>query len=308
MVVPSRSVSRSDEGFQSAQLQAALRAALAGQPAELERLLMRSGAVVTTRPNLRLAAAFGAEVAGLSSAVLGLLQRFSADDAAPDTDRAFLPIAAAHGWAARVRAGRDVQAAWAALGALAADERTPVRLGTRDALATLAQRPGGGDEVIARATVWLDEEDREQRYGAAALVIDLLGDRRLLAGIQDEGALREYLSRGIAEVAEAPRSAERSEARRRLLAALPRTLAGTVGRGGNVAQDWFQEECAAAVDVHVRRALSDVLVLLHESDYGMSSALVDDLRRSLQASAKPLRDPTRLRPGTGRGKRSRRTR
>ena len=113
-------MTRSDEGFQSAQLQAALRAALAGQPAELERLLMRSGAVVTTRPNLRLAAAFGAEVAGLSSAVLGLLQRFSDDDAAPDTDRAFLPIAAAHGWAARVRAGRDVQAAWSALGALAA--------------------------------------------------------------------------------------------------------------------------------------------------------------------------------------------
>ena len=270
---------------------------------------MRAGAVVTTRPNLRLAAAFGAEVAGLSSAVTRLLQRFTDDDAAPDTDRAFLPIAAAHGWAARVRAGRDVQAAWAALALLAADERTPVRLGARDALTTLAQRPGGADELIARAADWLDEEDREQRFGAAAQVFDLLGDRRVLAAVQDQGALREYLSRGH-------RRGGRRPARRRAIGGPPAAAGGAAARagrggsggGGDVAQDWFQQECAAAVHVDVRRALSDALVLLHDSAHGLSSAVVDDLRRSLAASAKPLRDPTRLRPGTGRGKRSRRTR
>ena len=303
-------MSRSDEGFHSAELQAALRAAVAGRPAELERLLIRAGAVVTQRPNLRLAAAFGAEVAALSGAVTGLLQRFTAEDAAPDTDRAFLPIAAAHGWAARLRAGRDVDSAWAALGALAADERTPVRLGARDALTTLAQRPGGADELIARAEEWLAMEDREQRFGAAAQVMELVGDRRVLAAIHDQAALRAYLDRSIAEVADAPRSAERSEARRRLLAALPKALAGALSGGaGDAARDWFQELCSETVHVDVRRALSDTLVLLvHDATHGLSSSVVDHLRSSLQASAKPLRDPTRLRPGTGRGKRSRRTR
>jgi hypothetical protein len=301
-------VSRSDEGFHSAQLQAALQAAVAGRPAELERLLTRAGAVVTQRPNLRLAAAFGAEVAGLSSAVTPLLQRFTAEDAAPDTDRAFLPIAAAHGWAARLRAGRDVDAGWAALATLAADERTPVRLGARDALTTLVQRPGGADELIARAADWLGDEDREQRFGAAAQVCDLLGDRKVQTAVQDQAALRAYLDAAIAEVADAPRSAERSDARRRLMGALPRALAGAVsGGGGDVAQEWFPQVCAEAVQVDVRKALSDALVLLHDPAHGLSSAVADQLRGSLAASAKPLRDPTRLRPGTGRGKRSRRT-
>ena len=308
-MILSRPVSRSDEGFHSAQLQAALQAALAGRPAELERLLTRAGAVVTARPNLRLAAAFGAEVAGLSAAVTPLLQRFATEDAAPDTDRAFLPIAAAHGWAARLRAGRDVDAAWAALATLAADERTPVRLGARDALTTLAQRPGGADELVARATDWLTDDDREQRFGAAAQVIDLLGERRVQAAVHDQEALRAYLEASIAEVADAPRSAERSDARRRLLMALPRALAGAVsGGGGDAAQDWFRQVCAEAVQVDVRKVLSDALVLLHDPAHGLSAAVADELRESLQASAKPLRDPTRLRPGTGRGKRSRRTR
>ena len=39
-----------------------------------------------------------------------------------------------------------------------------------------------------------------------------------------------------------------------------------------------------------------------------ATAVADSLRQTLAGSAKPLRDPTRLRPGTGRGKASRRTR
>ncbi len=153
-------------------------------------------------------------------------------------------------------------------------------------------------------------EDREPRFGAAAQVMELLGDRKVLAAIHDQAALRAYLDRSIAEVADAPRSAERSDARRRLLAALPKALAGAVsGSAGDTTRDWFQQMCAETVHVDVRRALSDTLVLLvHDATHGLSSSVVDDLRSSLQASAKPLRDPTRLRPGTGRGKRSRRTR
>ena len=291
-------------------MRAALAAAVKGQPAELERLLARMGAVLTPKPNLRLAVAFGAEVMSMSAAVLPLLRRLAGDDAAPDTDRAFLPIVAAHGWAARVRAGFDIDEGWAALGELAGDERTPVRLGTRDALMTLSLREGGADQLRERATAWLDQEDRERRFGSVALVIEALGERRLLSTVRDHQALREFLSRTLAEVAAAPRSAERSDARRRVLLALPRTLAAVVAQPTDqpAAEHWFADECAQTVHPDVRRALSDTLIQLNSSGYGQNAAVVQGLRQVLQGSAKPLRDPTRLRPGTGRGKASRRTR
>jgi hypothetical protein len=299
-----------EQGFQSDGLRAALEHAVAGRPAELERLLARAGAVVTVRPNLRLAAAFGVEVATLPPAVLPLLRRLAAEDAAPDTDRAFLPIAAAHGWAARVRAGLDVEEAWAALAELAADERAAVRLGARDALVALGTRSGGADELLARGLSWLAIEDREQRIGAVALVLDTLAERRLVAGLRDPAVLIELLSRALAEVASAPRSAERSDARRRLLLALPPALAGALASAASAepAQAWFRKACGEAVQHDVRDVLSKALARLRAPGRGAAPGVAEELRRALEASAKPLRDPTRLRPGTGRGKATRRIR
>jgi hypothetical protein len=298
----------SETGFQSEALAEALKDALSGRPAELERLLARMGAVVTAKPNLKLAAAFGAEMAARPGVTAPLLSRLGGDDAAPDTDRAFLPIAAAHGWAGRIRARREIEPAWAALFELAGDERAPVRVGTLDALLNLAVRDA--DELVARALSWMDSDDRELRFGAAALMIEVLGDRRVLANVGRHEALLEYLSRAIAEASEAPRSASRSEGRTRLLAALPRTLAAVVAdfAAGDEGPQWFQGECERADHTDVRRALSDTIVALRGPAFGQGSAVVDTLRRSLEGSAKPLRDPSRLRPGTGRGKASRRTR
>jgi hypothetical protein len=297
-----------ETGFQSEALTAALEQALAGRPGELERLLARLGAVVTDRPNLRLAAAFGAEMAARPGVTAPLLARLAGEDAAPDTDRAFLPIAAAYGWAGRVRAGKEVETAWAALAELAADERAPVRLGTLDALLGLAARDG--DELVARARAWLMAEDRELRFGAAALVVEVLSDRRALARVRDHQALLDYLSQVIDEAAEAPRSASRSEARARLLAALPRALAAVTAdlRAGDEGPRWLAAECARAQHPDVRAVLSDAIVALRVPALGQNQAAVESLRRALEKSAKPLRDPTRLRPGTGRGKASRRTR
>jgi hypothetical protein len=300
----------SEQGFHSDNLRAALKDAVAGRPAELERLLVRAGAVVTPKPNLRLAAAFGAEVAGLSPAVLPLLRRLGAEDAAPDTDRAFLPIVAAHGWAARVRAGLDLEEAWGALAALAADERAPVRLGTRAALVALCSRDHGADELVARALSWLDLEDRELRFGAVALALDALVEGRRMAGVRDQPMLLHLLSRSLTEVADAPRSAERSDARRRLLQAVPPALASMLGNttSPQPAQRWFQQACAEAVHPDVRELLSKALARLRAPGHGVASSVVEELRRTLGASAKPLRDPTRLRPGTDRGKATRRIR
>ncbi len=298
-----------NEGLKSEALREALREALAGKPAALEDLMCRHGGGSATRPNLRLAAAFGAEMAALPGTVGQLLSRLGADDAAPDTPQVFLPIAAAHGWVGRLRAGLDVEQAWTALAELAADERVPVRLGTLDALSSFALRKGGGDALVARALGWLDDEDRERCFGTAALVVEVFANRQVFAALGDLPPLLDYLARAIATVAGALRSAERSDNRRRLLLSLPLTLAAVVvGVGGDErGAAWLEVECREARHPDVREALSTAILRSRANKaQGQSAAVTARLRAALEGSAKPPRDPTRKRPGTDRGKASRR--
>jgi len=297
----------SSEGLRSEALRAALTAALAGKPGPLEDLLRRHGDGHGARPNLRLAAAFGAEMAALPGSASRLLDRLGANDVAPDTADVFLPIAAAHGWVGRLRTDREVGAAWDALAMLAGDERMPVRLGTLAALASFAARPGGGDALLARAIDWLEIDDREVRFGAAGVVVEVFADRQAVAGLADPEPLLDYLSRAIAAVAGAPRAAERSDARRRLLLALPRTLAGVAAglRAGDRGAAWLEEECRSATHPDVRGALSNSVLILADKSSGQGAALAQGLRAALEGSAKPPRDPTRARPGAARGKSSR---
>jgi hypothetical protein len=294
------------EGLRNEALREALTSALSGRTAALEQLLARHGGH-GTRPNLRLAAAFGAELAALPGTVAPLLEQLGDNDAAPDTPEAFLPVAAAYGWAARLAAGREVGTGWAALALLAGDERTPVRMGTLEALATLAARPREAKALVAHAGEWLELDDRETRFGAAAVAVEVLGRRQLLASLSDPEPLLDYLSRVIAAVVEAPRAAERSDARRRLLLALPATLGAvaaavtTADRGAT----WLEEACRNAHHPDLRAALSDMVVALADRASGQGAMLAERLRGALKGSAKPLRDPTRLRKGSGRGRTSR---
>jgi hypothetical protein len=297
-------------GLRNEELRKALREAVAGDSARLIDQLARHGPTPSGKPNLSLATAFGVELGGLPGKLEPLLSRLGREDAAPDTALVFLPIAAAHGWAACVRLGREVEAAWAALGELAADERAPVRIGTIDALMSLALREGGADELVARADAWLDLDDRDIAFGASALAIEALGDPRLLAALSGPEPLLAYLSRTIAEAADAPRAAHRYEGRRRLLTSLAKALSSviTAMRAGERGLTWFEEECARAKHPDVRLALSDTLHALRSSGHAPRTAVIDRLRDSLALSAKPLRYEAKKRPGTGRGKSSRRTR
>jgi hypothetical protein len=297
----------SNEGLRSEPLRAALASALAGKPDALEDLLRRHGDGHGTRPNLRLAEAFGVEIAALPATPSRLLQRLGANDAAPDTPDVFLPVAAAHGWVACLRAERDVAAAWAALAGLAGDERTPVRLGALHALTSFAGRPGAGRALLAQAAEWLELDDRELRFGVAGVVVELFADRQVLAAVADPEALLEYLSRVLATAAGAARAAERSDARRRLLLALPRTLAGVAGRlrAGDRGPAWLEEECRNARHPDLRDALSRAVLLLSDKSSGQAAVLADGVRAALEGSAKPPRDPTRRRPGAARGRTSR---
>ncbi|MEP6652435.1 MAG: hypothetical protein ABJA82_03700 [Myxococcales bacterium] len=301
----------SDEGLKSEPLRAALALAVTGKSQKLEDLLIRHGGGSDPRPNLRLAAALGVEIAALPDAPHRLLSRFGGEDAAPDDPRVFLPMAAAHAWVALLRAEREQERAWAALAELAADERAPVRLATRDALAGLTLREGGGRALVTAAADWLAADDLNKRFSGTALVVEVLNERRLITSLTAAAPqLLDYLARAVNEVAEAPRSAERLDGRRRLLLSLPPTLATVVATlaAGDVGPAWFEDICASAKDPEVRRVLSDTLLNLRKTSLGHSSTVAQRLRQVLGSSAKPLRDPTRLRPGTGRGKSSRRLR
>ena len=294
------------EGLKSEPLRAALREALAGRFTTLEQLFVRYGGGPDARPNLKLAAAFGEEMAADvdGRAATRLLGRLAAEDSAPDTREIFLPMAAAHGWVGRLRARRDVELAWASLRDLAGDERIPVRVATLAALRAYALVAGRAGELVARGEEWLEIEDRELRFGAASVVVEVLGEHQALAGVPVFADALAYLERVIAEAANAPRSAERSDARRRLLVALPRALATAVSVGGEEGIVWLEGVCADASQPGVRAALSDTVIRVQ----GLSAVLGQRVRQALEGSAKPLRDPTRVRPGAGRGKATRRTR
>jgi len=304
-------MARSVEGLKSEALRAALQDALAGEVQRLEELLARHGGLPGPKPNVKLAAAFGIELASAPGEVASLLTRLGAHDAAPDQPEAFLPIAAAHGWAQRIAQGREVEPGWRALEELTADERSPVRVGTLDAVVTFALREGHADTLIARATDWLEwQEDRELSFGAAALVVEAIADARVLAVVREPEALLDYLSKVIDKIAGAPRAAERSDGRRRVLTSLAGGLASVVAlvRAGERGLAWFASECERASHPDVRAALSQALIRLQAIPQAPAGAAIDGLRKTLEGSAKPLRDPTRVRPGTGRGRRSRKTR
>jgi hypothetical protein len=294
------------EGLRNEALQTALGTALAGRPAALEQLLARHGGQ-GGRPNLKLAAAFGAEIGELPGTVARLLEQLGANDAAPDTPEVFLPVAAAYGWAARLAAGREVGSAWRALAPLAGDERAPVRVGTLEALAAFAVRPRAAAALVDQAAAWLELEDREIRFGAAGVVVEVFARRQVLAALSNPEPLLDYLASAIATIVEAPRAAERSDARRRLLLALPPTLGAVVGTftAGERGAAWLEETCRNARHPDLRAALSKAIVALGDKASGQGSLLASRLRAALEGSAKPPRDPTRRRPGAGRGRSSR---
>ncbi|HVX95401.1 MAG TPA: hypothetical protein VHK47_10865, partial [Polyangia bacterium] len=67
---------------------------------------------------------------------------------------------------------------------------------------------------------------------------------------------------------------------------------------------WLEAECQAATQPGVREALSQAVIRVQAG----SSVVGQRVRQALEGSAKPPRDPTRIRPGAGRGRASRRTR
>jgi len=311
-VKPPNNSKAAQRGLKSEALKLALDKARRGNVDDLEALLARHGNMPAPRPNLELAAAFGVEIASQTGDVTALLAGLAANDADPETAFVFLPIAASYGWVALIRAKRDVEAAWDAMPELLSDERGPVRLGVREALSQLCTQPGQSDRLVTRGLGWLEDiDDRDRRFGVAAVVLEVLAEKTVLANLVDDAALRDYLSRVLADASDAPRTASRMDSYRRVLLSLPRCLAATLASSGasgqqaEAAQEWLRNECVIAEHPPVRDALSAAIAQLRISAHGQSAGVVSALRSSLEGSAKPPRDPSRIRQGLGRGKRSR---
>jgi hypothetical protein len=228
-----------------------------------------------------------------------------------DFDSAALQRALDVALAGRVDAERE--AAWALVQQHAVDERLPVRLGTIEAIVASCAHPGHADALITRAQSWLSEdEDRELRFASAAAVLAVLAQPSAFSSLREHEAMLEYVSGVLALIADAPRAAERSPGRRRALRVLPDALCTIMVRMARVAGEraaaWLGHECEQASHPHLREALSDTIVRLQRDAQGVGRATVERLRGVLEASAAPLRDGVIIRPGTGRGKSTRKIR
>jgi hypothetical protein len=67
----------------------------------------------------------------------------------------------------------------------------------------------------------------------------------------------------------------------------------------------LEEVCRDARHPDLRAALSKAVVALADKASGLGALLAGRLRSELEGSAKPERDPTRRRPGAGRGRSTR---
>jgi hypothetical protein len=310
---PTPNASPGPQGLKSEAMKVALDHALRGRLDDLQGLLARHGNMPSPTPNLELAAAFGIEIASQARDVTALLTTLAATRADADTADVFVPIAAAYGWVALTRSSPDNQAAWNAVHDFLADERAPVLMGIRDALARHCGSPYQADRLIAQVLRWMDDDGEHPQFGVAAVITEVFAKKTIITKMADPSLLREFLSRALAAVADAPRSASRWDSYRRLLAALPAGIAACVASAGSgsvlahAAHAWLTNECTIAREPSIRSILSEAIIQLRAPSHGQAAGQVDALHAALAAGTKPTRRAERMRPGHGRGKLSRQT-
>lgn len=302
-------MSRVEEGLRSEELRAALELALRGDRTRLEWLLARHGGLPAPRPNVKLAAAFGEELASHGAEGFRLALELADGDADHDAREAFFPIAGAFALCALERRGaissaRERRALDDTLAALASDERPIVRIGAIAALVARATREGGADVVVRWGDGWFDEDERERSFATSASVLEVLSERNVLSELREAEALFAFLDRVLDLVEKAPRSSERSPGRRRVLTSLPPTFSALVPavRG---ADEWLAGRCAKVDHPDMRETLGIVLDRLKGAK--LSASAIATLEAAYTTSRPPPRDPTRAGPeARQKGRRKRR--
>lgn len=274
----------------------ALSAALSSEDRHLFALLVRLGDLPGPRPNADLAAAFAsalAETGVKGEKLLRELLSFDEHRAAGTSGEAYLPYVAAYVLAARIARDYDPRGSWDTLEALAGDTRKVVRDGVVGALIGLAPR----EDLAARFVSWTDG------FLQAAVAIEALADRAVLDRVSDPEDVIARLDEALTLAEDAPRAAERSQGRRRLLEILEISIPRIAPRFPAVL-DWFVKR-SATKNPEIHAALEAALLRFGSS--GLDNTALDPLRRALDASIPPRRDPNSYRgPTRGRGRKAQR--
>ena len=284
-----------DATIRSEALLQALDRALTSSDRRVLQLLVRHGNLPGTRPNHDLAAAFGDELAARGKVTDAFVRELCEVDemrAQGNSGEAFLPLAGAHALASRILAGYDPKGSWRALAELAADTRKVVRDGVIAALTRLAMAtPGAADEIMRKLGEWTTG------FLPAAVALEMLAQRDVLERLTDVDALVARLEESTSLAEHASRAEERTQGRRRLLEVLGDVLPKFGARVPRVLA-WLIER-ASLKQPEVRVAFEAALLGLTRA--GIAHGDLDPLRRVLDDSAPPRRDPTTY-VGTTRGR------
>lgn len=278
--------------LKSEQLRAALDRYLSSGDLLVFSLLTRHGGLPGPRPNHDLASAFAGELVtrrGDAERVIKVLLDGDSDTVRASLPTVFLPVVAAHALAARVAAGVDVARSVSLLSDLASDVRKVVRDGVVAALVNASARI----DLFAYPPL-------QEGFLAKSVLLEALATREVLDRVADPEALVALLDAAATDIVDAPRAAERSQGRRRLLEVLGEKIP-IFFRFPEV-QSWLVEVCRGD-SPELRAALEIALTALQKR--GISNTELDPVRASLDGSAPPRRDPLTYKgPTRGRGRKA----
>ena len=298
----------SSEGLRSEALRAALTSALAGKPGPLEDLLRRHGDGHGARPNLRLAAAFGAEMAALPGERVAPARSAGRERRRARHGRR-VPPDRRRAWLGRTAAGRSRGRRGLGRAGDAGGRRADARPTGHAGRAGVVRRASAVAETRCwrgRSTGWRSTTARSASAPPASSSRCSPTARRWPRSPIPSRCSTICRARSPPSPARRGRRSDRmraggccSRCRGRWRAWRPACAPAIA------APTWLEEECRSATHPDVRGALSNTVLILADKSSGQGAALAQGLRAALEGSAKPPRDPTRVRPGAARGKSSR---
>ena len=262
----------------------ALDDAIAGRRDRLFDFLARASHLPGARMNAPLAEAFAAACRTRGSradAVALALARLSAAEAPGATALEFLPVCGVLALGSRAAADGGVRGAFMAELHARADD---LRFRVRDAVIEAVARVGGsaGDALVIDVAPWMDG------YFHAAAVIRALAHETWLSNLHDASMVAARLDEAFVLARDAPRAAARWPGHKALIEALGTSVAPAVIRFGaplfDMVERWSAIQDPALRELVVRLLSSPKLA-------GRFSVERDHVRRSLQASLPPPRNP-----------------
>jgi hypothetical protein len=287
---------RTAEGLRNEAITAALKEAIGGKPQRLYQQLALASGLPGPRANTGVATAFATECAAIGKPADPLLFQMvtlDPDVAQGGTEHEFLPLCGV--LALGARAALDPKIRTRVIGTLH-DAAEDMRFRVRDAVPVALARIGEkmGDALVHELASWTDG------FFQAAAVLLALADPAFLPAITDVDAVLERMEETYQLAKNAPRSAARYPGRKALVDALTLAPSSIAARFGVPVFDKL--EAWSNTEMPELRAAIEA-TLKSNKLAGRHAAEIARVRRALDASVPPPRDPTIIVHGTrGRGK------